>query len=141
MSNTGIKKNVPTLLKLRTERREEFIDITSIVGDIIKAARWQNGAVFIFCQHTTCGLTINESADPDVREDLMKFLDEIAPHSEKWAHREGNSDAHIRSSLLGVSLLVPLHDGHICLGRWQAIYFYEGDGPRNRNVWVEFLPG
>ena len=128
------------LYKFYTRQAEEFIDLTSEIASCIKSEGWKDGAVLIFCLHTTCGLTINESADPAVRADLLKFFNEVAPRSEKWRHREGNSHAHIRSSLLGVSLLVPLHDGHLALGRWQAIYFYEGDGPRDRSLWIQFLP-
>ena len=127
------------MLKVNSTEREQFIDIGRHIGAIISDEGWKNGAVHIFCRHTTCGLTINESGDPAVRRDLLNFFNGIAPRSDIWEHVEGNSDAHIRSSLLGVSLLVPVADGHLCLGRWQAIYLYEGDGPRQRMILVQFL--
>ena len=120
--------------------REEIIDITAAIANAIKTQNWQNGALLIFCPHTTCGLTINESADPDVKRDLIRFFCEIAPQNHAWAHIEGNSDAHIRSSLLGCSTLVPVESGELRLGRWQAIYLHEGDGPRQRSIWLQFLP-
>lgn len=127
-------------IQIVTTAREEIIDITSSVAQAV-ATRPEAGAVLLFCQHTTCGLTINESADPDVRVDLVRFFNLIAPHRNGWRHSEGNTDAHIRSSLLGASLLVPVERGRLALGTWQAIYLYEGDGPRTRTVLVQFLMG
>lgn len=129
------------LFSIASHEREEIIEITGTIAAIIEKQGWQNGAALIFCPHTTCGITINEGADPDVRRDLMRFFNEIAPQGHGWAHIEGNSDAHIRSSLLGCSQLVPVESGRMRLGRWQAIYLYEGDGPRQRSVWIQFLPG
>lgn len=124
-------------IRISTKSREEIADITGIVAE--KARKWMNGAVLLFCQHTTCGLTINESADPDVKKDLIAFFRQIAPISNNWLHREGNTDAHIRASLLGASLLIPLQEGSLCLGTWQSIYLYEGDGPRIRTVLMQHL--
>lgn len=126
-------------LKITSARREEIIDITTPVGDLVAASGFSDGALLLFCQHTTCGLTINESADPAVKRDLITFFRAIAPHSSSWEHQEGNTDAHIRSSLLGFSLLIPVAAGRLALGTWQAIYLYEGDGPRTRNVLCQFL--
>lgn len=95
----------------------------------------------MFCAHTTCGLTINEGADPDVKLDLVRFFREIAPREHAWRHQEGNTDAHIRSSLLGVSIVIPLNDSELALGRWQSVYLYEGDGPRKRTLWLQWLSG
>lgn len=126
-------------LEFRSTRREEMLDITLAVADLARREKWLNGAILLFCTHTTCGLTINEGADPDVRRDLTAFFSEIAPRDHGWRHAEGNSDAHIRASLLGASLLAPLENGELCLGRWQSIYLYEGDGPRRRTLLVQLL--
>ena len=128
------------ILSINSTAREEILDITANVAAIVSQHKWLNGALFLFCQHTTCGLTINEGADPAVRADLIRFFQEIAPYKHNWTHFEGNTDAHIRASLLGSSLLVPVQDGHLQLGRWQSIYLYEGDGPRKRLIICQFLP-
>lgn len=125
--------------KIDSTLREEIIDLTDTLGRIVKDSGWKNGAVHLFCCHTTCGLTINENFDPDVKADLMRFFAEIAPRSHGWLHREGNTDAHIRASLLGPSLLVPVGEGRLLLGKWQSVYLYEGDGPRQRHIWVQFF--
>ena len=126
-------------LQLRSTRREEMLDITAAVAAIVRDSGWADGALHLFCTHTPCGLTINEGADPDVKTDLMRFFGEIAPRAHGWRHAEGNTDAHIRASLLGPSLLIPLENGRLCLGTWQSIYLYEGDGPRTRTVLVQRL--
>lgn len=126
-------------LEVRTTRREEMLDITGAVAELVRRQGWTDGALMLFCTHTTCGLTINEGADPDVQRDLIRFFNEIAPRAHGWSHAEGNTDAHIRASLLGASLLVPLAGGSLCLGRWQSIYLYEGDGPRTRTVLAQRL--
>ena len=125
-------------LELHTTRREEMLDITTAVRELARRHFRADGALHLFCT-TTCGLTINEGADPDVRRDFIRFFTEIAPRTHGWSHAEGNTDAHIRSSLLGASLLVPLEQGELCLGTWQSIYLYEGDGPRTRTVLVHLL--
>lgn len=126
-------------LAITSRKREEIIDITQAVAEAAQKSGFGNGALLLFCQHTTCGLTINESADPAVKRDLKTFFGAIAPKKASWEHREGNTDAHIRSSLLGVSLLIPIISGRLALGTWQAIYLYEGDGPRTRTVLCQFL--
>lgn len=126
-------------LEVTSKKREEIIDITEAIHNLIKNQNWQNGALHLFCLHTTCGLTINEGADPAVKKDLMRFFQIIVPSANNWDHSEGNTDAHIRSSLLGVSLLIPLHQGELILGTWQSIYLYEGDGPRKRKIIVQLL--
>lgn len=126
-------------LEFCTTRREEILNITPAVRELVRQHDWTDGALLLFCTHTTCGLTINEGADPDVKRDLIRFFNEIAPHAHDWSHAEGNTGAHIRASLLGASLLVPLENGELCLGRWQSIYLYEGDGPRTRTLLVQLL--
>ena len=126
-------------ITINTTRHEEIRNMTTIVQAVAVQSGWRHGAVMLFCPHTTCGLTINEGADPAVQRDLMKFFREIAPHRHGWEHCEGNTDAHIRASILGSSLLIPIENGQLCLGTWQSIYLYEGDGPRQRKIWLQNL--
>lgn len=124
-----------------TRNREEMVDITEYIRAVIREKGWKNGAVALFCPHTTCGLTINEGADPDVRRDMTAFWGKLIPYRSGWRHAEGNSDAHIKASIMGASLLVPIEQGELCLGTWQSLYLYEGDGPRKRYVWLQWLAG
>lgn len=128
-------------IQVHSSEREEMLDITRQVEDVLTRLNWQNGALLLFCQHTTCALTINEGADPAVCNDLIRFFHDLAPYNNNWAHYEGNTDAHIKSSLLGVSLLIPVQQSRLQLGRWQSIYLFEGDGPRVRTVLCQFLMG
>lgn len=127
------------ILEIVSREREEMIDFTQLVKKRIAAHDWKDGAILLFCLHTTCGLTINEGADPDVRLDLISFFREIAPKNHGWRHGEGNTDAHIRASLLDSSLMIPVNSGCLMLGHWQSVYLYEGDGPRTRAVTLQFL--
>jgi len=127
--------------QVRTSRREELVDVTGQVAEFVSHAGVGDGAVLVFCPHTTAAVTINENADPDVPRDLLDGLARIAPRDAHWRHVEGNSDGHIKSSLVGASLLVPVEAGRMQLGTWQAIYLAEFDGPRNRTVDVTVLPG
>lgn len=128
-------------LEVHTKTREEFVDVTALVADAVRASGVSDGAALVFCPHTTAAVTINENADPDVVRDLDDGLARIAPRSAGWRHSEGNSDGHLKSSLVGPSLLVPVSGGRLVLGTWQAIYFCEFDGPRRRTVNVSVLPG
>jgi secondary thiamine-phosphate synthase enzyme len=120
--------------RVRTSRRIEALDITE---EVRRAVDGSKGAlVHVFCLHTTCGITINENADPDVMKDIMDGLDRLAPAGHSYRHREGNSDAHIKSSLVGCSVTVPLSAGKPVLGTWQGIYLMEFDGPRERKIAV-----
>lgn len=127
--------------QVRTTQREELVEITREVAGFVSQSGVTDGAVLVFCPHTTAAITINENADPDVRRDLVDGLTRIAPRHAHWRHVEGNSDGHVKSSLVGASLLVPVEGGRILLGTWQAIYFAEFDGPRTRSVDVTMLPG
>ena len=118
-----------------SKAREEMIDITREVEKHLPDAG--EGIVVVFIQHTTCGLTVNENADPDVQTDMLGFLRRLIPqHEPHFKHGEQNSDAHIKSSLVGASATIPFEDGRLMVGRWQAIYLCEFDGPRERNVIV-----
>ena len=124
-------------LSVQSDHREEMIDITS---DVEKLLPNGDGICVLFTQHTTCGLTINENADPDVKSDMLGFLQRLIPQSEpNFRHFEHNSDAHIKSSLVGSSVTVPFENGKMLLGRWQGIYLCEFDGPRERKVLLKTI--
>jgi len=118
--------------------REEMIEITGEVENLLPAA--SDGVCVVFTQHTTCGLTVNENADPDVKHDFLLFLRETIPQFYKgFRHFEHNSDAHLKSSLMGSSVTVPFENGKLLLGRWQGIYLCEFDGARERRVLIQIL--
>jgi secondary thiamine-phosphate synthase enzyme len=124
-------------LKVTSKSREEMIEITA---EVERELAGGNGVCVLFTQHTTCGLTINENADPDVKSDMLEFLDRLIPQYEpNFKHFEHNSDAHIKSSLVGSSVTVPFENGKLLLGRWQGIYLCEFDGPRERTVLVKII--
>lgn len=125
-----------TKIDVSTRSRTEFIDITSRISDELKKTGVQNGACYVYMPHTTAGLTINENADPDVTRDILAGLTRLVPVKGDYRHAEGNSDAHIKASLMGFSQMIPVIDGHLALGTWQGIYFCEFDGPRNRHFLV-----
>lgn len=128
-------------LSVRTSSRTQLIDITSQVEEVVRQAGVADGICTVFVPHTTAGVTINENADPSVAHDLLKVIDEVIPFSHPgYRHGEGNSAAHIKSSLTGCSLQVIVEGGALRLGTWQGIYFAEFDGPRSRKVWVSFTP-
>lgn len=114
-----------------------MIDITSKVAAELPEG---DGVCVLFIQHTTCGLTVNENADPDVQSDMLGFLKRLIPkHHKHFKHFEHNSDAHIKSSLVGSSVTVPFENGKLCLGRWQGIYLCEFDGPRERKLVIRIV--
>ena len=124
-------------IRVKSTRRIEAKDITELVSGEISSS--ENGFVHLFCEHTTCGLTINENADPDVMRDVIDALSRLAPADYPYRHAEGNSDAHVKSSLVGHSLWVPVRRGKLVLGTWQGIYLMEFDGPRERKVIVSWM--
>ncbi len=127
-------------IKVSSHSRTELVDITTEVRELVRHSDIRNGVCHIFALHTTAGITINEGADPDVQRDIVNFLNKMVPVSYPFAHGEGNSDAHIKSSLVGASETVFIEDGRLVLGTWQAIYFCEFDGPRsNRKVAVKIM--
>jgi len=129
------------IIELSTRARTQAVDITRQVDGIVSKSAMPRGAVVVFSTHTTAGVTINENADPDVIADVMAALDRLVPQRGGYAHREGNSDSHVKTSLVGISVTVPVEDGKLVLGTWQGIYFCEFDGPRRRRVVVQLLPG
>ena len=126
-------------IHIKTFSREELVDITDQLYQEITTMHVSDGVAMLYCPHTTCAVTINEGYDPDVQLDIMKFFTELVPFKHQWLHTEGNSDAHIKSSLIGASILIPIEKGQLCLGTWQHIYLYEGDGPRERTLWLKIL--
>ena len=126
-------------LEVKSSRRNEMIDVTSKIKSALDEENLENGLLIAYVPHTTAAITINEGADPDVQKDMIKKLESLIPERENYAHSEGNSDAHIKASFLGSSVNVIVKDGKMVLGTWQHIFFYEGDGPRSRKVYVEFI--
>ncbi|NPV27406.1 MAG: YjbQ family protein [Firmicutes bacterium] len=127
-------------LTLQTRQRNELIDITSRIAELVRESGVTSGVCYIFVPHTTAGLTINEDADPDVVADLLMKLQQVIPqHDLAYRHTEGNSDAHIKASLFGPSQVVFIEAGRLVLGTWQGIYFCEFDGPRTRKVLVKIV--
>lgn len=123
-------------ITVSTSSRIELKDITSDVKKVIEGSSIDDGVCTLYVPHTTAGITINESADPDVAVDIEEKLSELVPEG-GYRHREGNADSHIKSSLVGNSTRVLIEDGRIQLGTWQGIFFAEFDGPRTRNVWLK----
>ena len=121
---------------LNTRSRTEMIDITGRVNAAVSESGVVNGVCLVFVPHTTAAVTINENADPDVRKDIIMELNKIVPFEDGYRHAEGNSAAHIKSSLVGSSALVIVENGVLVLGTWQGVYFCEFDGPRSRKVYV-----
>jgi len=127
---------ITELIQIPTGSHSEFIDITDRIESFIKKHNSQEGFCNIYIPHTTCGITINENADPDVKRDILMELGKIVPLSDGYLHMEGNSAAHLKSSLMGFSLTVPFLNGCLLLGTWQGIYLCEFDGPRRRTIRV-----
>lgn len=127
--------------RARCEMRDITPELRALVERMARERGRRHGALALFCPHTTCGLTVNEGADPDVRRDMLAFFSRLAPEHGEYHHAEGNSDAHIKASLHGPSLLLLVEDGQLRLGTWQAVYLCEGDGPRRRSLWLQWLPG
>jgi secondary thiamine-phosphate synthase enzyme len=123
-------------ISVNTTKREQFVDITAKVQEAVSKFRVKDGIVCVYVPHTTAGVTINENADPDVVHDMLLTLGDLVPNRSDYRHREGNSDAHVKYSMMGCSLNEILENGRLQLGTWQSIYFTEFDGPRNRQVWI-----
>ncbi|HPY02255.1 MAG TPA: secondary thiamine-phosphate synthase enzyme YjbQ [Spirochaetota bacterium] len=126
-------------ISVSTNRKEELIDITRAVAKCIDEENFHDGICVIFTPHTTGAVTINENADPDVKSDMIHGLSSVGIEDVRYDHSEGNSPAHIKSSLVGVSETVIIENGRLILGTWQGIYFCEFDGPRKRKVYVKMI--
>ena len=121
--------------------QEGFYEITEQVQESLQKSSVDSGICLVYCVHTTAAVTINENADPDVVHDLLWALDKSFPNRPEFRHREGNSAAHLKSSVIGCSVSVPILEGHLALGTWQGIYFCEFDGPRRRTFYVKIMEG
>jgi len=126
-------------INIKTRTRTEFIDITSHVKEIVHESGIKSGVCYVYVPHTTAGVTINEGADPDVVKDVLSTLNDLIPHNNNYLHVEGNSDAHIKTSLMGPSQAIIIEGGKLLLGTWQAIFFCEFDGARSRKVIVKVM--
>ena len=127
-------------IELPTSKKGEMIDVTKRVRAIVAASGVQFGLCSLFCPHTTAGVTLNENTDPDVQTDILNALERAVPRNERYyKHEEGNAPAHAKAAVLGFSETIPVQAGKLLLGPWQAIYFSEFDGPRNRKLVVTVL--
>ncbi len=127
-------------LEIATTAREELVDIGPRVGSVIRESGIREGVVHLWSLHTTCGLTVNENADPDVARDMVRKMSELVPRDEPYyRHAEGNSDSHVKTTLFGPGLTLLIHRGELVLGRWQGVFLAEWDGPRTRKVAVRVV--
>jgi secondary thiamine-phosphate synthase enzyme len=126
-------------IEVRSKARTELIDITNDIRDVLRKANVSSGVCHLFVLHTTTGITINEGADPAVQRDIYTFLNKLVPTDHYFTHAQGNSDAHIKSSLVGASQTLIIDNGKPLLGTWQAVYFCEFDGPRPRKIAIKII--
>lgn len=126
-------------LTVKTTVEQQFIEITRQVQNTVKELGLNNGVVVVYVPHTTAGVTINENGDPDVVRDLLTSFERVFPVEGDYRHFEGNSHAHIKTSLMGSSCTIPVENGKLLLGTWQGIYFCEFDGPRSRRVIIKVV--
>lgn len=129
------------LFQIKTNKKQEFVFLDSELEEILANSGVQEGIMIVYCPHTTGAITINENADPDVRRDLSLGMNETFPNKEAYVHMEGNSDGHMKSSVVGASETLIISNGQLILGTWQSVYFCEFDGPRTRKVYVKILEG
>lgn len=128
------------ILTVKTQSQTELVDITSQVRQAVHSTGIENGFCMLFVPHTTAAVTINESADPSVRRDILMVLNQVIPWKADYRHLEGNSPAHVKSTLVGASELIAVENQHLVLGTWQGIFFCEFDGPRTRKLHVRLVP-
>ncbi len=132
-------KNVKCL-ELKTSQRNQLLDIMPQIGIFLREQKAAEGILVIFVPHTTAAVTINENADPDVKVDVLSFLSRLIPKDAGFRHMEGNSDAHLKSSLVSPSLTILISDGKPVLGTWQSVFFCEFDGSRTRKLYFKYIP-
>ena len=126
-------------IQVKTPSRSVIIDISDQVQREISREGFRNGLCHIFVPHTTAGITINENADPSVKTDMINILNNLVPYSLDYEHLEGNSDSHVKASMMGFSVTIAVHQGSLNLGQWQGIQFCEFDGPRTRQVHLKII--
>jgi secondary thiamine-phosphate synthase enzyme len=129
------------ILTVKTQSQTELVDVTTDVSQLVRESGIQTGLCLLYVPHTTAAVTINESADPSVKSDILMILNQIVPWEAKYRHMEGNSPAHVKSTMVGASEFVAVENQALVLGTWQGIFFCEFDGPRNRKIHVRFLQG
>ena len=129
------------VITVKTNKRTEFIDVTAEVRDAVGSSGIGDGLCLVYVPHTTAAVTINESADPSVKSDILMIINEMVPWSADYKHAEGNSPAHIKSTLVGASETIMVENGNLVLGTWQGIFFCEFDGPRTRKLHVRCYKG
>ncbi|MCX7914267.1 MAG: secondary thiamine-phosphate synthase enzyme YjbQ [Thermodesulfovibrionales bacterium] len=127
------------ILNVKSKHRTELIDITAEINQIIKESGIKSGVCYLYVPHTTAGITINEGADPSVKRDIITTLNRLIPFEGNYHHTEGNSAAHIKSSIVGVSVTILIEEGRLLMGTWQSIFFCEFDGPRSRKVFLKII--
>jgi len=128
------------VIEVASQRRRQLVDVTSFVQEAVAAAGVAEGLCHVAVPHTTAAVLVNENADPAVGEDILAALAATLPDI-RWRHVEGNSDAHVLSTLVGHSVTLPIREGELALGRWQAVYLLELDGPRKRELWITCIGG
>jgi len=128
-----------SVLEVSSTSRQQFIDITDRVEEIVKKSGVKNGVCILYVPHTTAGITVNENADPSVVRDIMDTLERLVPADGRYRHLEGNAHAHIKSSILGHSACLLIEEGRLLLGTWQGVFFCEFDGPRRRRILVKII--
>jgi secondary thiamine-phosphate synthase enzyme len=128
-----------TTLAVRTRERTDFIEITRALQEVVDSEEIENGLCHVFVLHTTAGITVNEHAGPSVMEDMKEYIERLVPQQPYFRHAEGNSTAHIKASLTGNSVTIPIEKGRLVLGTWQGVFFCEFDGPRQRQAMVTVM--
>jgi secondary thiamine-phosphate synthase enzyme len=128
------------IINVSTQKRIQMLDITTQVAEKVKKEGLKEGMCMLYCPHTTAGITINENADPSVRQDILNHLEKLVPFKGNYSHLEGNADAHIKASIIGSSATIIVTDGRLMLGTWQGIFFCEFDGPRQRKLFLQLIP-
>lgn len=126
-------------IQVKTKARNELVDITPQVKKVVEEAGIAEGICMVVIPHTTAGVTVNENADPSVKADIIAKLGALVPAGDRYLHREGNADAHIKAVLVGTSESILVRGGQLALGTWQGVFFCEFDGPRTRQVWVRVM--
>jgi secondary thiamine-phosphate synthase enzyme len=128
-------------LRVKTNSRTELVDVTQPLQRLVSESGVRSGICYLYVPHTTSAITINENSDPNVGRDILKELNQVIPFDDNYGHSEGNSAAHIKSSIIGVSKTIMIEEGRLALGTWQAVFFCEFDGPRQRSLMVKVIKG